>query len=118
MKTIIVLIFTLIGLNGFSQMDTLTSVDNLDDYVGKIIILKGEISYSKIPTILGVDVNCNTIYSENGDPNGKTGVATGILVKTVVTEVDPYTTNRGTGTFYRLDGSITGLAAEAKLLEK
>ena len=100
--------------------DTLTSVDNLNGYVGKLVTIKGVIFYAKIPRIIGVDVSCFDIYNNSGNPQGKTGIATGILIKTVVKEVVPHSANRGVGTFYRLKdpASKWGWDAEAKLIEE
>ena len=73
--------------------------EELDDYVGQLITIKGEVSNTKIPQILGVDV-----ASDDPDLRGEFAVATGVLVKWIVTEdeVDNSVANRGAGTFYRL----------------
>ena len=78
---------------------TLTDASELDKYVGKEICIVGEVSNTKIPQILGVDV-----VSENPDLRGSKGMACGVLVKWIVeeSEVDPYTANRGAGTFYQI----------------
>jgi hypothetical protein len=91
-----------------------TNADELDKYVGKLITLRGEVSNSKVPTILGVDVS-----SDEPDLRGQTAQATGILQRSIVTqeEIDARIAaegqfaHRGPGTFYSLvneDGS--GLA--------
>lgn len=73
--------------------------EDLEKYVGELITVKGEVSNTKIPTVIGVDIS-----SYSPDLRGKIGIATGILEKIVVLEedVDMYSTNRGAGTFYLL----------------
>jgi hypothetical protein len=73
--------------------------EELDDYVGQLITIKGEVSNTKIPQILGVDV-----ASDTPDLRGEIAIATGILETWFVTEdeVDNTVANRGAGTFYRL----------------
>ncbi len=87
----------------------ITSDKNLDQYVGELVTLKGEVSNSKITTILGVDV-------EGEGVRGKQAIATGILEKTEVKEedVDIYSANRGAGTFYLLRNPETKRIAVAK----
>jgi hypothetical protein len=97
-------------LTSCSLKDKSTAGDNifvtekvdLDKNMGKFIIIKGEIQNSKTPTIIGVDVSIKDVYEEFGDVSGKIGMACGILLKTIVTDADPYSTNRGNGTFYRI----------------
>ena len=85
--------------NDTSKLDTLTSNVNLDNYVNKLITIKGEISNTKIPQIIGIDVSCM-----ESECRGEIGIATGILIKIVILEkdVDPYSANRGAGTYYKL----------------
>jgi hypothetical protein len=72
---------------------------DLDAYIGKIITIKGIVSNTKIPSIIGVDIS-----SDDPDLRGKAAKATGILIKWTVKaeDVDKYSQNRGSGTFYRL----------------
>lgn len=100
--------------------DTLTSRDSLENYVGKLITIKGKIHYAFIPTLMGVDISCYDVYRNSGDPDGKIGIATGILVKTVMTGTDGSTQNRGDGTFYHLKDPDLRKAsyAEVKLVEE
>lgn len=85
--------------NDTTKLDTLTSKVNLNNYVNKLITIKGEISNTKIPQIIGIDVSC-----KESECRGEIGIATGVLIKTVILEkdVNPYSSNRGAGTFYRL----------------
>lgn len=94
--------------------DTILTPANLDDYVNKLVTIKGEILNTKIPQIIGIDVDCTEYH-----PEGKIGIATGILIKTVVLEkdVDPYSTNRGAGTFYRLKAPGSESDAEVIILK-
>lgn len=79
-----------------------TNKENLDQYVGKLITIKGKIVYKHIPTIIGVEVSCKNAYKIDENLNGRIGTANGILTKIIVTEIDSVTQNRGVGTFYRL----------------
>lgn len=82
-----------------SNIPVLTDKKDLDQYVGKTITIQGVVSNTKVPTIIGVDVD-----SFNPDLRGKKAQATGVLIKWTVDpkDVDPYSQNRGAGTFYRL----------------
>jgi hypothetical protein len=79
--------------------------DHLETALGLLVTLVGVVSESKVPTLLGVEVQ-----SESPDLRGKPAMATGLLEKSVVTqeELDRLTlqrgafANRGPGTFYRL----------------
>lgn len=97
-----------------SPKDTLTSKLNIENYVGKLITIKGEITKTKIPQIIGIDVSCKE-YSYLG----KIGIATGILEKRVVVINDslPINQNRGNGTFYRLKAIDSTYEAEIKIIE-
>lgn len=107
---ILILTSTLFYINGYSQTeyigicktDTIYNVTDLQKYVGQDITLIGEVRNSKIPTLNGVDIQAENI-------RGKRIIATGILIKTVLTEkdVDHFSTNRGTGTFYHLKNEKT-----------
>lgn len=79
--------------------DTILSHEDLNKYVGKLITIMGQVSNTKIPTIIGVDVS-----SDKPDLRGEMAIATGILEKWIVSEneVDILSANRGAGTFYRL----------------
>ena len=123
MKSIIIFILIVVAsFKGYGQTidttkivtDTLTTQSNLDYYVGKLVTIKGEISNTKIPQILGIDVS----YA-GYDSRGEIGIATGILIKTIVLEkdIDPYTQNRGAGTFYRLKEPESEYEAKVKILK-
>jgi hypothetical protein len=124
-KTKLVIYLIFIHSVGFSQLnsnnenqtiktDTLTSKMNLDNYVNKLITIKGEISNTKIPQIIGIDVSCM-----ESECRGEIGIATGILIKIVILEkdVDPYSANRGAGTYYRLKELNTEFETEVKILK-
>ena len=85
--------------NQNSQTVVVANEEELGDYLGQLITIKGEVSNTKIPQILGVDV-----ASDDPDLRGEIAIATGTLEKWVVTEdeVDNTVANRGAGTFYRL----------------
>ena len=81
---------------------TETNIKDLDSYVGKTITIKGIVKNSKVPTLLGIDIE-----KDNDNLDGKMVKATGILKKNIVTKADPYSANRGVGTFYRLIDPVT-----------
>ena len=93
------------------KTEIIESSEQLDKYVGKSITIKGAVTNTKIPTIMGID-----ILSDNPNLRGKLGVATGILQKTVLTEdeIDKYAANRGAGTFYKLLDPDTNFAAQVQ----
>ncbi len=85
---------------------TLTDASQLDAHVGEVVILHGNVTNTKIPTIIGVDVE-----SVNPDLRGQPAEATGLLLRWVVTPSDLQkeqdhpelmSANRGPGVFYRL----------------
>ena len=104
MKTLLVCLLTcfLMGCNATTQRQptVLTSPDQLDDHVGEIVTIRGEVSNTKIPMIIGVDV-----HSYNPDLRGQRAKATGVLRRYVVTAeqvTNANYANRGPGVFYRL----------------
>ena len=94
-----------------AKIEIIESSEQLDKYVGKSITIKGAVTNTKIPTIMGID-----ILSDDPNLRGKLGVATGILQKTVFTEdeIDKYAANRGAGTFYKLMNPDTNFAAQVE----
>lgn len=93
------------------KTEIIESSEQLDKYVGKSITIKGVVTDTKIPTIMGID-----IVSDDPNLRGKLGVATGILQKTVFTEdeIDKYAANRGAGKFYKLKDPETNFAAQVQ----
>jgi hypothetical protein len=92
--------------------ETLTDRSQLAACVGKRVTLRGVVSRSKIPSILGVDVDAAYALSD------RLGVATGTLTTYTIPEREPgelVMASKGPGTYYSLtalDGN--GLAkAEA-----
>ena len=94
-----------------------TNRADLDLYVGKVITLRGQITNTKIPTIIGVDVG-----SDNPDLRGNIGEATGILEKWTVTKDEleriikekGMFQNRGPGTFYCLKEVDSNYTAQVR----
>lgn len=95
----------------------LTKGTDLDRYVGRVIAIRGELSQTKIPTILGIDVVC-----PDDKLRGKEAYAVGILTKWTTTQeqlneafhvAGPFAT-RGPGTSYVLYESLGGTGAPAK----
>jgi hypothetical protein len=88
-----------------AQLPVLTRHAQLDAHLNELVTLRGEVSNSKIPTLLGVDVS-----SDEPDLRGQEAEATGVLVRWKVTqqELDAAIAehgmfqHRGPGTFYRL----------------
>ena len=90
----------------------LTDYAELDAHVGELVTVRGEVSNSKIPTILGVDVQ-----SSDPDLRGQQAEATGVLQRSVVTpesleRVD--FAHRGPGVFYRLKDQDSDYAAPVR----
>jgi hypothetical protein len=80
----------------------ITRHDQVEAAVGKLVTIRGEVTNSKIPTMLGVDVE-----SFDPDLRGQPAQATGVLETWTVTREQLEATqlpfaNRGPGTFYRL----------------
>lgn len=101
MKQVIIafLLLSFTSVSAQQKIPLITERSELANYVGKIVTIKGIVSNTKIPTIIGVDIS-----SDDPDLRGKTAKATGILVKWVVNSenIDVLSQNRGIGTFYRL----------------
>ena len=92
--------------NNSNDPAVVTEPNNLDSYIGKEIIIKGKVSNTKIPTILGVDVN-----SFQPDLRGNMAQAQGVLKKWIVPESSKRNgeaTRRSPGTYYRLVNPKTG----------
>jgi len=96
----------------------ITRADQLDAAVGALVTLQGPFVSSKIPTLLGVDVDGQAL-----DAGVAAATATGILRKTVVTKAQLEeelrraggpSANRGPGTFYHLVDPATNRLAEAR----
>ena len=92
------------GKNPHSTANVLTSGKQVATHVGQTVTLRGVVTNTKIPTILGVDVQSN-----DPDLRGRLAEATGVLERWVVTpeslaelQRNGPVANRGTGTFYRL----------------
>jgi hypothetical protein len=89
----------------------------LEAAVGQSVTIRGVVSNTKIPTILGVDVE-----SEAPDLRGSVGSATGILEKRTVTQAaidreiaaHGQFAHRGPGTFYRLADPRSGRTVQVK----
>ncbi len=98
----------------------ITSRDQVDAAVGKLVTVQGEFCYSKIQLILNVDVDGYDL-----GPDVKTATATGVLRKSVWTKESleaeekrlggPFA-HRGPGTFYHLDDPAARRLAKAKAL--
>jgi hypothetical protein len=81
----------------------LTRLEDREAAVGKLVTIEGEVSNTKIPQILGIDVSAESLRE-------KRARATGILKKRTVTQEEldreiakhGMFANRGPGTFYRL----------------
>jgi len=94
-----------------------TNQSDLDLYLGKVITIRGKVTNTKIPTIIGVDVR-----SDAPDLRGDIGEATGTLRKWTVTQEELEQTikeegmipNRGPGTFYRLKEVTSNLTAQVR----
>lgn len=76
-----------------------TRQEDIAQHIGQVITLRGVVTRTKIPTILGVDVS-----SDDPDLRDQDAEATGKLIRLVVEESDiaPTSAHRGAGVFYRL----------------
>jgi len=91
--------------SGAAKPILITSADQLEAAVGLPVLLRGVVVNSKIPTLLGVDIE-----SSSPDLRGQRATASGWLKKRVVTQealdaemkVRGEFAHRGPGTFYRL----------------
>lgn len=85
----------------------LRSVSEVPAHVGEIVTLEGTVTETKLPTLVGVDVN--EVDADGHDVRGKRCHAVGRLEKKVVTQAEldrePIHANRGAGTFYSLVAS-------------
>lgn len=83
-----------------TDVPILTSNDQLDAHVGQVVTVRGMVTNTKIPTIIGVDV-----FTFDPDLRGKYAEAMGTLSRHVVTpeqlEGARYA-HRGPGVFYVL----------------
>jgi hypothetical protein len=102
--TIIGLLCGCVGTKPHSTATVLTSRDQLGMHVDQTVTLRGVVTNTRIPTILGVDVQSN-----DPDLRGQLAEATGVLQRWVVMpdslaelQRNGPVANRGTGTFYRL----------------
>ena len=99
-----------------STATVLTSPGQLGTHVGQTVTLRGVVTNTKIPTILGVDVQ-----SDDPDLRGQLAEATGVLQRWVVTpeslaelQRNGPVANRGTGTFYRLKAPASDYTAAVR----
>ncbi|MEM6551311.1 MAG: hypothetical protein AAF750_04200 [Planctomycetota bacterium] len=96
----------------------MTEAAQLDDHIGQLITIRGEVSYTKIPSIIGVQV-----LSHDPDLRGRQAEATGILHRYVVTPEEIHElnfgsrgpiANRGPGVFYKLYERDTNYTASVR----
>ena len=121
MKTSVALFLGLIGLISIgadpkNDPPVISSTDDLDVYVGKVITIRGKVLNSKIPRIMGIDVQ-----SDDPDLRGKEAEATGILQRWEVTAeqiAKANYANRGSGIFYRLKAIDSNYAAQVTKIAK
>ena len=79
------------------------STSSLDDYVGRMVTLRGRVTETKIPQVLGADVRLSSDALR-----GQVVEVTGILHRWVVTEAEAAQADevayahRGAGTFYKV----------------
>jgi len=82
------------------QRPVIIRTADLDAHVGEVVVIRGEVSDTKIPGILGVAVR-----SDNPDLRGRRAEAIGVLQRYEVSSEEitkaDYA-NQGSGVFYRL----------------
>ena len=99
------------------NIPVVTNQSDLDLYVGKVITIRGKVTNTKIPTIIGIDVR-----SDASDLRGDIGEATGMPHKWTVTKERLEQTikekgmfpNRGPGTYYRLKEVASDFTAQVR----
>lgn len=77
----------------------ITTPDDLDRHIGETVVIRGELTRLKLPSVLGVDLSFNDIESE--DMFGKQVECRGVLTQEVVTNA-PLEAARGDGIYYAL----------------
>lgn len=93
----------------------ITEAREIAKHVGQTITIVGEVSDTKVPQILGVDVT-----SESPDLRGHAAEATGILERYEVTEAQvremdrAHVAHRGAGVFFRLRDEQRNTDAQAQ----
>jgi hypothetical protein len=110
MKTHLLVLAVMFSLAGFcfageavKAVPVITEHKEVVKHIGEKVTIVGEVTNTKVPQILGVDVSSN-----EPDLRGKRAQATGILERYEVTpaqaqEMDRIgIAHRGAGTFYRL----------------
>ncbi|MGC4072036.1 MAG: hypothetical protein QM760_05880 [Nibricoccus sp.] len=116
MKTLIATLFCCVGLllSGCASTHLVEERTQLDRYVGRKIKIIGEVSRTKTPTIMGVEVEASY------DLCGTICEAEGVLVRWVVTEknLKPWMQSRGAGVFYRLRKPFSNETVHAKPLNQ
>ena len=92
----------------------ITNSSQLPNWIGELITIRGEVSNTKIPQIIGVDIS-----SDSPDLRGKNAEATGVLEfwEVKASEVDKYSANRGAGAFYRLTDPVSGETVQVKAVK-
>ena len=88
-----------------ARIPIITQAGELGAHLGKRIVIRGTVANTKIPTILGVDVQ-----SDDPDLRGQQAEAEGVLAKSVISQAEldakiakiGMFAHRGPGTFYRI----------------
>ena len=97
-----------------ASCETVTDRARLAACVGKTVTLRGVVSRTKVPSILGVDVDADYELSD------RVGVATGKLATYTIRERgpdEPIVASKGPGTYYALtalDGNGLAKASAAR----
>jgi hypothetical protein len=108
-RIMLFLLVFFVGCQASNELDTgpiiLTDPSEVMVHIGEIVTIRGVVTNSKIPQIIGVDV-----HSENPDLRGTLAEATGVLNSWTVTKAQLEESdrlygpiaNRGPGLFVRL----------------
>jgi hypothetical protein len=92
--------------SGAERPIVITRTEELSGAVGRVVTLRGVVANTKIPTLVGVDID-----SETPDLRGRPATATGVLERWTVTqeeldrravELGGQVASRSAGTIYRL----------------
>jgi hypothetical protein len=109
------------------EVPVITSADDLDKYVGRLVAVQGVVSNTKLPTIIGV-----WIARPPDELTEREAFAVGILTKFVVTEADYKKmqdearkrgnlvgiAHPGPGVYYQLYADLNWKKAEARPVPK
>jgi hypothetical protein len=91
------------------KVPVITDAKQRDEFVGRLVAVRGVVQGGKVYYLCGVEVNC-----PDEELLGKEAYAVGILGKFTVKKVNPRHANTGPGVKYTLYFDLRGKLAEAR----